>query len=184
MTKQELNEFMAKKCYKKMDFYCPSSFEIYNGKKRVNLKTFWKLLNNQGIKTYEVGREWFDKALDYISERSLKQKLGYFVRYGTLYCPTYFRQAIECFNKYSANAIRFIEPIDNNYNEYCSYNFFDEDENNVTKDFFTFCEEHGSLFIQQTEDIYARTWHDYEELVGRIYPDYDDYDIHYHMFGY
>ena len=186
MTKQELNEFMVKKCYKKFDFFCPSSFAEYNGKRYVNLKKFWKLLQNQGIKTYEKNREWFDVVLDTITERSLKQRLGFFVRYGTLNSPAYFRQAIECFNKYSANAIHFIEPTDaDNCYDYSSYSFFDEDGNNITKDFFTFCEEHGNLFIQQqSDDIYTKTWHAYEELVGRIYPDYDDDDIHYHIFGY
>lgn len=142
MTKQELNEFMMKKCYKKMDFYCPSSFQSYNGKRYVNLKTFWKLLNKQGIKTYEDGREWFDKVLDYISERSLKQRLGYFVKYGTLNCPIYFRQAIEKFNTYSVNPCCFIEPIDGNKDFYFDdYKYFDVSGHNITKDILAFVEE-------------------------------------------
>lgn len=139
MTKQELNEFMIKKCYKKMDFYCPSSFQEYNGKRYVNLKAFWKLLNRQGIKTYEDGREWFDKVLDYISERALKQRLGYFVKYGTLNSPVYFRQAIEKFNKYSANKCYFIEPLDGTKDDsFLDYNYFDISGKNITKEVLVF----------------------------------------------
>ncbi len=139
MTKDELNKFMMEKCYEKMDFYCPSSFEIYNGRKYINLKTFWDLLNKQSIKTYESGREWFNVVLDSISERSLKQRLGYFVKYGTLNCPVYFRQAIEDFNAHSKTPCCFIEPIDGNkWTTYNDYNYFDKNENNITADVLTF----------------------------------------------
>lgn len=139
MTKDELNKFMMEKCYKKMDFYCPSSFQVHNGKKYVNLKPFWNLLKRQGIKTYEDGRDWFNVALDYISERSLKQRLGYFVKYGTLNCPIYFRQVIEKFNKYSKTPCCFIEPIDGNKDDqYEDYNYFDKNGNNITKELIDF----------------------------------------------
>lgn len=145
MTKQDLNEFMMKKCYKKMDFYCPSSFQIYNGKRYINIRAFWKLLNKQGIKTYENEREWFDKVLDYISEYSLKQRLGYFVKYGTLNCPTYFRQTIEKFNIYSVNPCCFIEPIDGTKDFYFSdYNYFDANGNNITKEVLVFVKEQNT----------------------------------------
>lgn len=146
MTKEELNEFMVKKCYKKFEFFCLSSFQIYNGKNYINLKKFWKLLQNQGIKTYEKDREWFDVVLDTITERSLKQRLGFFVRYGTLNSPCYFRQAIETFNKYSANPCKFIEPKDGNKDNYYSdYNYFNRDGENITKEVLTFVKEHFGL---------------------------------------
>lgn len=149
MTKSELNNFMIKKCYKKMDFYCPSSFQIYNGKRYINLKKFWKLLQNQGIKTYEKDREWFDVVLDSISECSLKQRLGFFVRYGTLNSPGCFRQAIECFNKYSIVACRFIEPIDGNKDDYYEqYNYFDDNGNDITKYVLIFVREHWDCITQ------------------------------------
>ena len=147
MTNKDLAKFLAEKVYKNQTIRCPSSFTTYNDKICVELRKFWNLMYKvYGIKTYEEGREWTDVVCDQISEKSLKQKLGFYCKYGTLNAPRGMKQLLEIVMRDNNISNIYVEPIDSMLRP-DSFCYFIEDYNNYR----LFDNKGNRLFITEEE---------------------------------
>ena len=143
--RDDLNKFLAGKVFKNKLLKCKSSYSEYKGKECVELKKFWKLLNENGIKTFDIDENgvylfWYEVACRYASEKSIKQKLGFYVQYGTLNAPRGFKQLLEVVAKNNDLKHLYIEPKDNtyrvdsfayDYNDIKNYIIKDENDNEI-----------------------------------------------------
>ena len=150
----EIQAHLAKLAREDFDIECPSSFTDYCGKRTVELKKFWNILyDSYGIQTYKEGEHWIDVVLSQMSEKSLKQKLTYYCKYGVLNPPRGFKQVLDiAMRDNNINKI-YVLPVDNKYRA----------------DSFDYCFEELKNFILLDKDANKInvTEQEYEEMINR-----------------